>query len=50
MQTQITQLVASLVISVIPIIAYYHMRESPPKGINRIYGYRTSMSMKNDAT
>jgi uncharacterized membrane protein len=50
MQDRIIQLVASLAIALVPIILYYFWREYPPKGINRMYGYRTSLSMKNEAT
>ncbi len=28
----------------------YHMKKCPPKKINNIYGYRTTMSMKNQDT
>ena len=47
---RIVQLIACLAIALVPIILYYFWREHPPKGINRIYGYRTSLSMKNEAT
>ncbi|MFP4293764.1 MAG: SdpI family protein [Cyclobacteriaceae bacterium] len=50
MQDRIIQLIASLALALVPIILYYFWREHPPKGINRIYGYRTSLSMKNEAT
>ncbi|MFP4091606.1 MAG: SdpI family protein [Cyclobacteriaceae bacterium] len=50
MDDKITQLIAGIIYGLIPIIMYYFWKERPPKGINRIYGYRTSMSMKNEAT
>ncbi len=50
MQDRIIRLIANLALAPVPIILYYFWKERPPKGINRIYGYRTSMSMKNEAT
>lgn len=45
-----TILVCDLLIPIVMIIAGWMMWKHPPKRINRWYGYRTALSMKNEQT
>ncbi len=50
MLTFITTFICNLLVPLIMIVAGYMMYKKPPKDINNVFGYRTSMSKKNKDT
>ena len=47
---RLIQLVVGIILGLFPIIGFFLWKKFPPKSINSIYGYRTNLSMKNEAT